>query len=375
MVGTETKSVDEPIVFVDALTLADRLLTGIGRYTARLSIALQQVAPGRVRFFDGREEILAPRSLDWGHDQDLACWARAVWRGRRRTLVVPDRPGASVAVYPCVRPPSRAFPHEVSILHDFTTQLLPWTHTVGTRSAFIRFFTRAVLASDRVVAVSSSTRSDARWLCDVDPERIIVAPSGPSLCVDRHLSTRRVRRRPEVGLVVSTLEPRKNAYFLLDWFQATAALPADAELWWVGPRGWLLSEDRLRASRRGRRRVRFLGMVSDRALCRLYSTAGWTAYPSLYEGFGFPVLDALRHGTPVLAAYHSALSQFDHPGVFHFDPYEPATVDEAWHAMLDAGGLAAVADGAELDRRYSWRSVAQAVLGVTPAQVHASRAA
>ena len=108
--------------------------------------------------------------------------------------------------------------------------------------------------------------------------------------------------------MVSTLEPRKNAFFLLDWFRQSQALPAGSELWWVGPLGWLTSRRRLRQYQNAAgRKVRFLGVVSDAELCRLYRTAGWSAYPSLYEGFGFPVLDALRHGTPVLASYHSAL--------------------------------------------------------------------
>src|SRR5262249_28302000 len=159
-------------------------------------------------------------------------------------------------------------------------------------------------------AVSHSTKADASWLCAFDPARVVVAHSGPSLCVARHLDPRPVARRAEVGLVVSTLEPRKNPFFLLDWFRETQALPEGAELGWVGRVGWLPSRRRLRAYRSLKgRRVRFLGVVSDARLCRLYRSAGWTAYPSLYEGFGFPVLDALRHGAPVLASYHSSLRE------------------------------------------------------------------
>jgi glycosyltransferase involved in cell wall biosynthesis len=106
--------------------------------------------------------------------------------------------------------------------------------------------------------------------------------------------------------------------------------------------------------------VRFLGVVSDAALCRLYRTAGWSAYPSLYEGFGFPVLDALRHGTPVLSSYHSALRELEHPGVYFFDPFDPATVDDAWRALHQAGP--AVAPKATLDALYSWDAVARTVL-------------
>ena len=83
----------------------------------------------------------------------------------------------------------------------------------------------------------------------------------------------------------------------------------------------------------GGRRVRLLGNVSDARLCELYQTASWSIYPSLYEGFGFPILDSLRHGTPVLSSCTSSMGEFDHPGVFFFDPQDPATVDSAWRRL------------------------------------------
>ena len=73
-------------------------------------------------------------------------------------------------------------------------------------------------------------------------------------------------------------------------------------------------------------------MVPDAALCRLYRRAGRTIYPSLYEGFGFPVLDSLRHGTPVLTSQNSSLREFTVPGVTFFDPCDAATLDAAWVA-------------------------------------------
>ena len=99
------------------------------------------------------------------------------------------------------------------------------------------------------------------------------------------------------------------------------------------------------------RRVRFLGVVSDARLCRLYRTAGWSIYPSLYEGFGFPVLDALRHGTPVLASGNSSLREFRVPGLHLFDPCDAATVDDAWQALRRDRPVE-IPRG-PLDRRYS----------------------
>jgi alpha-1,3-rhamnosyl/mannosyltransferase len=232
---------------------------------------------------------------------------------------------------------------------------------------FQGFYARSLLSSDAALAVSHSTKADASWLTDFDQDRIRVAHSGPTLCIASHRHAAPVRRRPEVGLVVSTLEPRKNAFFLLDWFRQTSALPPGAELWWVGPMGWLTSREQLRPYRSigGGRRIRFLGVVSDSDLCRLYQTAGWSIYPSLYEGFGFPVLDSLRHGTPVLTSYNSSIREFDAPGLHFFDPCDPATVDEAFASFVSAPGAPPPAE--QLDAHYTWDRVARSLLGLIPA--------
>ena len=352
-------------VFVDAAPLSEPHPTGIGRYTARLALALNALPRCTLRFASADAEIIAPRSLDWSQDQDLARWAKSVWRGRRIPLSEVDVPADSLGLFCCQRPPIRRFPFEVSVLHDFTPLIVPWTHTAKTVRQFQEFFARDLLFSDAAISVSRSTKADARWLCDFPADRIKVAPSGPSLCVERHLHEPFVVRRPEVGLVVSTLEPRKNPFFLLDWFKSTDALPEDSELWWVGPVGWLTSRRRLRPYARANskgRRVRFLGKVSDAELCRLYQTAGWSAYPSLYEGFGFPVLDALRHGTPVLASAHSSLCELDHSGVHFFDPYDADTVDGAWRSLLASNAI--VTPSMILDTLYRWDEVARAVLAL-----------
>ena len=349
-------------IFVDVSPLADRHLTGIGRYTARLALAL--AARGPTRFFSGALEVLPPGGLGWSQDQDLSRWGRRLWRGWRRTLR--NLPARSLGLYCYLRPEHRTFPVEASVLYDFTPLIVPRTHTETTREELQGFIAKTLPASDFALAISRSTKADASWLSDFDPDRIVVAGSGPSLCVGRHQHGAAVSRRPEVGLVVSTLEPRKNPFFLLDWFRETDALPPEAELWWVGPLGWLTSRRRLRQYQSARRRpIRFLGVVPDRELCRLYRTAGWSAYPSLYEGFGLPVLDALRHGTPVLTGRHSALMELDHPGVAFFDPFDPSTVDDAWRGLFGDGPPKLTAPEA-LDRLYSWDAVAKAVHDALP---------
>ena len=363
-------------VFVDAGPFSYDRLTGLSRYTARLTLALASRVP--IRFFCESEgmELLAPSDLDWSRDQDLARWSRRIWRSPRTPLTA--APANAIGLYCTLRPLNHHFPFEVSVLHDFSPYTVPHTHLDSTRAMFGGFFSRALPVSDIAIAVSHSTKADAAWLSPMDPDRVIVAHSGPSLCVGEHGHARKVRRRPNVGMVVSTLEPRKNAQFLFDWFLNSKALPDDSQLLWVGPMGWLTSRKEMKAFRKAGRRIRFAGVVSDAKLCQLYQTAGWSIYPSLYEGFGFPVLDSLRHGTPVLASANSSIREFESPGLHLFDPCDASTVDDAWRA-LKAEGPVEIPRG-PLDRLYSWDNVAATLLeahrrAMAPAEPGESRAA
>jgi glycosyltransferase involved in cell wall biosynthesis len=295
-------------------------------------------------------------------DPDLDGWVRRLLaRARHRHDSARARDGAGI--FPSLRPAERHFGREVSILHDFTPLILPWTHVAETRRHFGGFFARSLGLSDRAVAVSASTRCDASWLAALPVERIAVGNPGPSLCAREHACRQPVERKPRVLAVVSTLEPRKNGPFLFDWFLNSPVLEPGMELWWVGPRGWLCSDAGRPArvqSRRGRR-IKFLGMIPDALLCRVYRQAALTVYPSLYEGFGFPVLDSLRHGTPVLCGYNSSLQEFAGPGVFYFDVHDPDSLDAAYLDWKSAQPLDV--QRKDLEQKYTWDGFAETVAG------------
>ena len=347
-------------IYFDANPLSDKHLTGIGRYTARLALAMRSMR--EIRFFAGNQVITPPAEMSWEQDQDLNRWANLLWQGEKSPLAA--IPAGSVGIWPMLRPIERTFDHEVTILHDLTPLLLPHTHTGGTRSHFQGLCAKAIVSSDIALAVSHSTKADAEWLANIEADRIVVAHSGPSLCVAKHEHTEPVKRLPNTGLIVSTLEPRKNPEFFCDWFHSSPVLTDDAELLWVGSIGWITSQDDLKQfeTRPGtNRRIKFLGIVSDAELCRLYQAAGYTAYPSLYEGFGFPVLDSLRHNTPVMAAMHSSIREFDSPGMFFFDPMEKSTLDDAY-LQCRREGVGRSIPQAPLERAYSWSNVARILL-------------
>jgi glycosyltransferase involved in cell wall biosynthesis len=390
-------------IYVEVSPLLAGHFTGIGRFAARLVEGLARHRPLRlITTIQGEhaqnmglssalgcgmeiEVNRADPALDVC-DADVQGWARRLFQGPQRrhdSRLARD----CAVVYTMLRPGQRHFRRELGLLYDFTPLLMPDQHVPETRLHMGTFFTHNAALCDKLVAISCSTKADAAWLCARPAEDVVTCYPGPSLCVRAHAHAQPVRRRQDVILVVSTLEPRKNGPFLFHWFRQTEALPVDTELWWVGPCGWLhegWTPGKLRRGwnklRRGvtaagrfalgpwkgrsgsGRRIRFLGVISDRRLCELYQQAAFTVYPSLYEGFGFPVLDSLRHKTPVVCSYNSSLQEFSGPGVHFFDACDPASLDTACREVQSAPLPAAPCD--DLERRFSWDRMAREVIAL-----------
>src|SRR5262249_20917012 len=130
----------------------------------------------------------------------------------------------SPILYTTLRPGVRHFRREVCILYDFTPLLTPQFHTEQTRRSYGAFFSETTALCEAAIAISESTRDDAKWLAGIDPERVFAQHPGPSQCIHRHVHAAPVKRRDDLILVVATLEPRKNAQFVLDWFLSTRVL-------------------------------------------------------------------------------------------------------------------------------------------------------
>lgn len=368
-----------PVIYVESNAFIHKQFTGVGRFIARLVERLAVQAEVRLFTFLTPPQILAmerPELPVWGQeivvpdafvediDRDLADRAHGLMALPHRNWN-PAEAAQCPALYPLLRPNYRFFRQEIGILYDFTPAIMPRSHAPETVEHFGILFSSASALNDYCIAISRSTKFDARTMCALNNERIHVAYPGPSLCVHRHASTETVARSKNIILVVSTLEPRKNGPFLMDWFLNTQVLPPGMELWWVGPRGWWATDDYMQAIEKrlneaGGRKVKLTGFVSDEQLCALYRQAAFTIYPSFYEGFGLPVLDSLLHETPVACSYNSSLQEFDCPGVHYFDPMDAATLDEAVREILE--NPQASIDTRALRQRFSWDKAAADVL-------------
>jgi glycosyltransferase involved in cell wall biosynthesis len=260
----------------------------------------------------------------------------------------------------------------VVTLHDLAFMLYPATHTAASR-AYYAACGQSVRQAERVIAVSQRTASDAVRLLGVDPSRMRVVPeaASPSFFPRDEAAFRSTAGRLHVderpyALCVGTLEPRKNVPLLFDAF-AQVRRQLDAQLLVVGGRGWLDEPIFVAHARSGLGdAVRFLGNLNQDDLAALYSGAGAFVLPSLYEGFGLPVLEAMACGAPVICSNAGPLPEVAGEAAVLLSPDEPSAWAQAILTMLSDGRLADAwrQKGFTRAAAFSWERAALATRNV-----------
>jgi glycosyltransferase involved in cell wall biosynthesis len=221
-----------------------------------------------------------------------------------------------------------------------------------------------------LIAISESTKRDLIELVGVPPERIRVIYCGkdsafaPATDPAALAAWRAMRQVPErMILFVGTIEPRKNIVRLLRAFaraKRAARLPHTLVL--IGARGWKYAEvDQTIAQENLASDVMFVGYVPQAELPRWYQAAELFVYPSLYEGFGMPPLDAMAAGTPVVTSNATALPEVVGAAALQVPPTDEAALSEAIVRALTDKALRAemIARGLEQAARFSWTRAAR----------------
>jgi alpha-1,3-rhamnosyl/mannosyltransferase len=278
------------------------------------------------------------RPLSFGGDSRAATLARDSWW----YLAGLPRAARGLDVLHCTtfRGPIRARPPVVVTLHDLAFLRHPGAFPAWHRLSGRALAGPAARAADAVVAVSEFTKAEAVELLRVPAERIRVIPNG----VEPVFTPDGPGAEGDYALAVGTLEPRKNLARAVE-----AARIAGVELRVAGADGW----GGVEAPRR-------IGFVPDEELAALYRGARCLVYPSLYEGFGIPPLEAMACGTPVVTSAGGALEETAGGAAVLVDPLDPesiaAGIDEAARRReeLRAAGLARA-------RAFTWSRAADAV--------------
>jgi len=199
---------------------------------------------------------------------------------------------------------------------------------------------RSCRQARRVITISESSRQDVHRFFDVPLARIDVVQPGvdsyyrPVPAVDVVAFRQRENLPEKFVLHVGTLQPRKNLPVLLEAF-ATLGRP-ELQLLLVGGKGWQFDEIFQGITRLGiQEQVRLTGYVPDQELPLWYNAAALFVFPSLYEGFGMPVIEAMACGTPVIAANTSSIPEAAGKAAILFEPQDVTELAERMGTVLD----------------------------------------
>ena len=344
-------------IVLDVSPLA-RPRTGIGNYIRGMVAGLAEAAAGEhelVAFGPsgprGRERIEeALAGLDVEMRTPLIPHAlRTAWSRRGRPVVERlvgrlDVFHFSDWMYPAQRGGLRA-----TTVHDLVPLRFPeWVEPETLRLHGSKY-ENAAATCDRIFANSSFTAWDVVELLGVPEQRVRVAYPG----IDPRFSPE--GEAADVGgpyvLGVSTLEPRKNLPALVAAFALLRQRRPELTLALAGLDGW----EREPLAAEG---VRLLGFVSDDELARLYRGASAFAYPSRFEGFGIPVVEALASGVPTVVSSHPSLDEASGEAALRADPDDP----EAFAEALEQALASPRGTGVEHASRFTWRACGEAVL-------------
>ncbi|MFA7171541.1 MAG: glycosyltransferase family 1 protein [Candidatus Paceibacterota bacterium] len=321
---------------------------------------------------DISEKIKSPKAKLIFAEPGKHFWAFSVFT----KLIKKDRP--DVVFMPIQTFPFFAFrgnkPKVVVTVHDVAFRLFPEQFTF-LRRKLLEFHTkRSIRLADSIIVPSEATKKDILRFYDVNPEKIRVIYHGYS----KKLVKNPEKRDEEVKsltanspyiLFVGSIQPRKNIVRLAEAFAIVKGSQkyADLKLVICGGKGWMyekiyeeIAKNPFAAD------IILTGSVSDELLSSLYQNAQFFVLPSLYEGFGLPVLEAMSFGLPVVCANNSSLSEIVGDAGLLVDEYDVQNIADKLEMLLSSQSLKAELAEKSLERieSFSWKKSAEETLQV-----------
>lgn len=346
------------IVAIDVTTLRGQI-SGVGYYTARIVEHLAEAVGGEVSelllLSNGPVERQLPRQAKLVDRFRFPI--RSAWMQFLLPFLLHKLRPDIVHYTNYLGPAVRVGAYVVSV-HDMSLSRTPEHHTLKKRLLTASLVPRVARGARMVLTPSEATKRNVIDDLRLPPDRVAAIPYAAAEMFAP------VAERPEFEgrdqpyfLFVGTIEPRKNLVRLLDAFAAFARDVPGVNLVLAGQRGWKCEEIYARAARPDvSGRTIILDYVKESSLPSLYSHALGCVYPSLFEGFGFPVVEAMACGTPVLTSSTTSLGEIGADAALLVDPLDTLAIergmralaiDPALRADLRARGLARAAS-------FSW---------------------
>ena len=360
------------MIYLDVSAAVHRR-AGLGRYAESLARALVAASPDQYGLFYNRERGVEPlaglehsptRTVGLGYKP----WRMLVWLGQLARVGF-DRLLPEAELFHATEHlllPLRSVPTVLTV-HDLIFRHLPEHHKPLNRWYLNLTMPLYCRRATHIIAISACTRRDLIAAYDVPPKKITVVheAAAPRFRPPPSEAVEAVRAQyglPERYLLsVGTIEPRKNLTRLLEAFETLHAEGLTDGLVIVGRRGWLYGDFFARLEQSpARDAVIFPGYVPDEDLPAIYAGAQALALPSLYEGFGLPVLEAMACGTAVACSRTSSLPEISGNVALHFEPNDVESLTATLrHLLRDVSLRADLRQrGLEQAARFSWDRVA-----------------
>lgn len=358
---------------------------GIGRYTRELIYALVRAdKENEYCLFSAKQPAVLPvpdpiptgENIDY-HQAPLGeRWLYRLWYRLRLPLPVQLVTGQIDLFHSpdFVLPPVRGDVPTILTVHDLSFIHYPNTFTPALVNYLNGVVPWSVERATHILADSQATKEDLTNIWNVPAEKVTVLYSGVSgrfrpVTDKKQLAA--VRKKYDIGdkpylVSVSTLQPRKNFQMLIQAFKPVAKQQPH-NLIIAGGKGWLYEEMLAEVEKqRLEGRVKFIGFVADSDLPSLYSEASLMVFPSLYEGFGLPLLEAMACGVPVLTSNASCLPEVAGEAAVLLSPTDQAAWSQTMNELLSNSGQRAklVAAGFLQARKFTWKKAAGQLLEI-----------
>jgi glycosyltransferase involved in cell wall biosynthesis len=359
---------------VDARLLS-RPLTGIGRYTLEMCRALSKEPNISLYLYSPtpiKPDVLLSlasaniRTMNWDNGLLRQLWGESylpLWAKKDEVDVFWGTSHRLPRFLPS------AIPRVVTI-HDLVWKYARETMRSATYLLEKFQMPSAVGAANVIVTDSQSTADAARLEFRIEPDRLAIIPLAANYI--QHSNSFDVLREHDICcpyfLFVGTLEPRKNLTRLLTAYSGLAKeVKSQVGMVIVGGKGWgkINLEDTISQLELGKY-VRVLGYVDEETLRVLYASAQFLAMPSLYEGFGLPLLEAMVHGTPVLTANNSSMPEVAGDAGLLVDAQDVGSIASGLHQLIiDKELQNKLAKNAKSNAaRFSWDDSARQLIAV-----------